>query len=112
MPQPGFYTLWLKFLCSCGMRTIAVSATSFDLSLGSSPMSTMAMNETSWFSLQVQAEHRAAPGRPYLPPGYHSSDLLYRCLAALEVSVLDIALDVAPGGGPAVKSLTGEMLGF
>lgn len=76
-----------------------------------SPMLPVLMDETFSSSLKIVAEHLSDAGLPYPPVGYHPSSLQSPLLAALEVSVPNITLDVAPGDGPTVKSAIVKMLG-
>lgn len=75
-------------------------------------MSPVSMNETFSSSLRVVAENLLDSDRPYMPAGYHSSNLLSPCLVALKVAVLDITLNVTKKSGPIVESITVEMLGL
>lgn len=70
------------------------------------------MSETSSSCSRILTEDIVDRDHPYLPAGYHPSNVLSRRLEALGVAVLDIILNVAPGDRPTVKSLTVEMLGL
>lgn len=70
------------------------------------------MNETCSSSSHIVAGHLAHHDRSYLPAGYHRSNLISPLLAAFEVGVPDIALNLTPRDGPTVQSLRVEMLGL
>lgn len=70
------------------------------------------MDETSLPSLEIVVEHRVNAVCPYLRTGYSSSSLLSPLLAASEVAVPDITLNVVPGDGPSVESVIVETLGL
>lgn len=73
-----------------------VPRTSTDSPSSPSSMSLVLMNEMSSCSLQIVAERVEDYDSPYLPAGYHQSNLLSPRLAALEVAGPHITLNLTP----------------
>lgn len=69
----------------------------------------LAIAGTFWASVKILAEHCVDPVYPYLPTTYSPFNLLSLRLVALEVTVPDFTLNIAPGDVPAVKSLAVEV---
>lgn len=81
-------------------------------SLTPSPLSPVAVKDTSSSSLQFVPERLANSGYTNLLAGHHLSSLWSRRLAALEVSIHDITLNVASADGPTVEPPAVNMHGL
>lgn len=80
--------------------------------LASSTNFTVALDGTFPTPLEIGLEHCVEFVYTYLSPGYSPSNLLSPHLAASEVAVCDITLNVTPGDGARLESLTETMHGL